>query len=814
MATVLIYATRRQRKQLTGAGSTFLAEYDDYVLADISADQMAALQAAGYEVEIQEPPRVLEVRGRSVTMLRAEERDAAQPAARAAAMAEAGGHAILQGPAPETYGPGQHYYLVQFVGPTKPEWLAEITTHGGKAQGPVPPYGYIVALDQPTYDWLTTEPAYVRWVGHYSPELRLAPELTAALAADPALSRGRIRRQDEAPDAAPPGVERVPALFTVSFFEPHDLPEALPYIRELGGTSSAFEPGAAILTVSFPPDQADLPARVERLAHLHGVKAVETFTLRQLYNNVAVRLLAAEEVITPRGLGLSGRGEIVGVADSGLDNGDPAAIHPDFAERIAAIRSWPVAADWSALVTNSGGDDGPADTRSGHGTHVAGSVCGNGSTALAAGHEAIRGLAFGAELVFQAIEQELAWTDAYRQTYYRRYRRNPPDYGLAGLPVDLQPVFQQAYDAGVRIHNNSWGGGDFGAYDDYAAAVDRFMWQHKDFLILFAAGNDGTDGDRDGDVDDGSVSPPGTAKNCLTVGAAESVRAQGGYQRAYGRLWPGSFPARPVSADMPSDHADDVAAFSSRGPTKDGRIKPDLVAPGTNILSVRSRSLGADSHGWGAYVDQLQDQYMFDGGTSMATPLVTGAAALIRQYLRRVKRRRTPSAALLKATLLHAAQYRPERHVQDGEDRLHDFAQGWGHLDLGSVLLPPAPEQVSWYDHRRGLNSGQSWRWSCQVVDPGVSLKVTLVWTDYPGNPGHQPNLVNDLDLVLTSPSGQMYYGNCAPGQIGGRPDRVNNVERIILPTPEPGRYRIRVRAVNVLYGPQDFALVYSGGMR
>ena len=813
METVLIYATRRQRKRLIGAGITFLAEYDDYVLAEISKAQIAELRGAGFEVEIQAAADVLEVRGRSVTMLPAEARDGVQATANVA-MAEERGYAVLRDSAPETYGPGHHYYLVQFVGPIKSDWLAEISAHGGRVQEPVPPCGYIVALDQAAHEWITVEPAYVRWIGHYSPALRIAPDVTAALAADPALSRGCIRSQGEATAAAPPGVERVPALFSMSFFEPHDLAEAVPHIQELGGTPSAFEPGATMVTVSFLPGQVDLPERVQRLAHLHGVKAVETFTLRQLYNNVAVRLLDAEEVLTPTGLGLSGRGELVGVADSGLDSGDPAEMHSDFAKRIVAILSWPVAADWSAVVTNSGGDDGPADSRSGHGTHVAGSVCGNGAAALAAGHEAIRGVAFRSGLVFQAIEQKLAWTDAYRQAYFHRYRRNPPEYGLAGLPADLLPVFQQAYDAGVRIHNNSWGGGAAGAYDDYAAAVDRFMWRHKDFLILFAAGNDGVDGDRDGDVDSGSVSPPGTAKNCLTVGAAESVRAQGGYQWPYGRLWPGDFPVRPVSVDMPSDHEDDIAAFSSRGPTQDGRIKPDLVAPGTNILSVRSRSLGADSHGWGAYVDPLRDQYMFDGGTSMATPLVTGAAAVIRQYLRRVKRRRAPSAALIKATLLHAAQYRPDRHGQATEARVYDLAQGWGHLALASVLLPPAPEQVSWYDHRRGLNSGQSWRWSCQVVDPGVPLKVTLVWTDYPGSPGHQPNLVNDLDLALTSPSGQVYYGNCAPGQPGGRPDRVNNVERIILSAPAPGRYRIRVRAVNVPYGPQDFALVYSGGLR
>jgi uncharacterized protein YfaP (DUF2135 family) len=95
-----------------------------------------------------------------------------------------------------------------------------------------------------------------------------------------------------------------------------------------------------------------------------------------------------------------------------------------------------------------------------------------------------------------------------------------------------------------------------------------------------------------------------------------------------------------------------------------------------------------------------------------------------------------------------------------------------------------------------------------------VPLAITLAWTDYPGNAGHYPNLVNDLDLVVTSPSGQVYYGNGQLGQAGGTPDRLNNVERVIIPQPEAGRYRIRVRAFNVPAGPQDFALVYSGGIR
>ena len=81
------------------------------------------------------------------------------------------------------------------------------------------------------------------------------------------------------------------------------------------------------------------------------------------------------------------------------------------------------------------------------------------------------------------------------------------------------------------------------------------------------------------------------------------------------------------------------------------------------------------------------------------------------------------------------------------------------------------------------------------MADTSVPVAITLIWTDYPGSAGHYPNLVNDLDLVVTAPSGTIYYGNCRAGQTGGRPDRVNNVERVIIPSPEVGRYQIRVRA-------------------
>ena len=783
--TVLIYASQRERRRLVRQGYDLLAEYEDYILVRASEEQVDELRKGGYEVEIYR----------------------AQPSAGLGLESATPQH----DPGPSTFGPGEHYYLVNFVGPIKPEWLAEIVQYGGRLQDPEPPYGYVVALDDPAYEWVT-QARYVDEVRHYGVDRRISPDIAEGLDEDPAISRGAVRAEAARDMRTPPHVERVPNIFTVRFFQPADLEQALPAIQALGGEPSTPAPGGSVITVAFDPHTQDTQALVEQIANLHGVRSIEPAVLRQLRNDIATGLMGAQEVQDPSGLGLSGRGEIVGVADSGLDTGSADTIHPDFAGRIVTLLSWPVATDWSSVVTNVGEDDGPIDARSGHGTHVAGSVLGNGAVWQTLGLQgsAVRGLAFEAALVFQAIEQRLKWTEAYRQAYYRQYHRYPPDYGLAGLPADLKLVFQQAYDAGARIHSNSWGGGAFGAYDDYAQAVDRFMWEHKDFLILIAAGNDGIDGDRNGVVDQGSVTPPGTAKNGITVGAAESVRAQGGYQRAYGSLWPDNYGIAPLKDDMPSDNADDVAAFSSRGPTRDGRVKPDLVAPGTNILSTRSSAVQSINPGWGRW--DASDRYMFNGGTSMATPLAAGAAALVRQYLRTVKRRANPSAALIKATLLHGAAYRRYRHEPVGEG-LYDWAQGWGHIDLKASLEPGGAVNERWYDQRVGLNTGQSWRWSCAVNDASVPLAFTLVWTDYPGSPSIYPNLVNDLDLVVTSPSGATFYGNSRHGAPGDAPDRINNVERLVISQPELGRYRIRVRAFNVLSGPQDFSLVYSGGL-
>ena len=312
------------------------------------------------------------------------------------------------------------------------------------------------------------------------------------------------------------------------------------------------------------------------------------------------------------GLGLTGKGEIIAVCDTGLDSGDIASIHPDFKDRVISIKSFPINSSHDPFIKNPRADDGPADVDSGHGTHVTGYVLGSGksSSGLSGIVGPIRGLAYKSKLVFQAVEQETKWKSSADLKEFGRYV-------LSGIPVDLEKLFTPAYNEGARIHSNSWGGGDPGVYDEQCRQLDKFVWNRRDFCVVVAAGNDGTDQDEDGMVDPMSVTSPGTAKNCITVGACENDRPS--FTNTYGEEWEDDYPVPPLSIDKLADNSDQMVAFSSRGPTKDGRVKPEVVAPGTFILSTRSRFIPQNHFGWGRF--QPSKMYMYECGTSMATPL-------------------------------------------------------------------------------------------------------------------------------------------------------------------------------------------------
>ena len=670
--------------------------------------------------------------------------------------------------------PGRHHYLVQFIGPIKSAWLKAVKQAGGELRAPYENFTYVVRANEKQRARIAALPS-VRWVGHLPHRARLAPGLAAPLkgTARAGLPRTRKRR----------------GVFTVEFFGPEDMRAGVAATRKLGFKVLTSDAKGRVAIVEAP---AASSRKLEQLSAVHGVRAIRERAVKRTSNDVAAGIMGTARSLATNSLGLSGRGETIAVCDTGIDSGDAASIHPDFTGRVAWIKSYPITPDFSPYIRNPGGDDGPADLDSGHGTHVAGSVLGSGvaSRGLAGTSGLIRGPAYAARLVFQAIEQELDWTNPADVQFYGRYL-------LAGIPADLAILFADAYRKGARIHSNSWGGGDPGEYDEQSAQLDRYVWSHRTFCVVVAAGNDGTDADGDGRINPMSVTSPATAKNCITVGACENRRSSFNSE-TYGKWWPQDYPVAPFRNDPMANNSDQVAAFSSRGPTRDGRTKPEVVAPGTFILSTRSTRIAANNKAWAAFPPSRL--YFHMGGTSMATPLVAGALGVIREYLRKQKRIASPSAALLKATLILGAQRLPG-YAAGGA--VLDNAQGFGRVDVDAALTPDAPSRTEFRDVKPGVRTGDLRGYTLKVKSNQVALRIVLAYSDYPG-----PALVNNLNLIVTDPNGARYVGNQAGA--GLTMDGHNNVEVVQVRRPAAGNWKIEVVGSNVPQGPQPFALVWQ----
>jgi subtilisin family serine protease len=639
------------------------------------------------------------------------------------------------------------YILMQTAAPLTAAEKAELANAGVKL------HDYVEGAYEGEYkdrdlDRLRALP-FLTWVGEPPVKVKVSPELHAATQSSNAHLLSML-----SPAGAPGGgKERVNIVLRRGV----DDAAALDRIAAVAGVDRAGL-DARNRTVRTVVD-AD---RLDAIAGIDEVHHIEKDHAKQLWNNVARGILGAEIVATQTSF--EGAGQIVAVCDTGFDNGDAADPHPAFEGRVRQLYAL--------------GRPGDASDHNGHGTHVCGSVLGNGHSQV---YGPIRGCAPAATLIVQSIESA--------------------DNTLGGLRDGVIPILQQAYDDGARVHSNSWGDTN-NHYSADARDVDDFVWHNRDVVVVIAAGNAGRDGNRDGMVDSHSVGSPGTAKNCITVGASENNRPGFAYvdgdrrYSTYGECWPRQFPVKPVSTDTMAENPDGLVAFSSRGPTADGRIKPDVVAPGTAILSTRSRSSDAGS-GWGLSDDDL---YLFEGGTSMATPLVSGCAAVVREYLQQ-NGAQTPSAALVKACIINGAEPLRGQYTPSETGVVPNHQQGYGRVNLArSVDADGGSRLLRFWDEDRTLDTGDEQTFQVTLPKAAKSLKVTLVWTDPAGE-----TLQNDLDLVVTA-GGETGYGNAAPGST--IPDRVNNVEQVTLSAVPAGAVDIRVKAYRCAIEPQRFALV------
>ena len=689
---------------------------------------------------------------------------------------------------------GFHHHLVQFIGPIKEKWLKSLKKAGAEPRLPLEAFTYVVRADDKTLGKLIVMP-FVRWVGHLSHNNRIDSSL---------ITRGG-RKADEVFSELP-RTRVLPGAYVVEFFSTKELTSSLSAIKKLGFEILNKDPKSKVLVISDPKKISGTAKRIQSLSAIHGVRFIRERIIKRTSNDVAARIMGTEK---SKGSGLSaeagsmdlsGHGEIIGICDTGIDNADPTNIHPDFLGRISGIKSFPITPDLSPYITNPKGDDGAADLDSGHGTHVAGSVLGDGSESenLPGVSSTIRGLSHKAKLYFQAVEQEMKWKNPAHLKKYGRYM-------LTGLPNDLTDLFSDAYKKKVRIHSNSWGGGEPGVYDSQSEQLDRFVWNHKDFCVLFANGNDGSDADGNGEINAMSVTSPATAKNCISVGASENERLNFN-SNTYGGWWPGDYPAAPYKKDPMANNAEHVAAFSSRGPTVDGRFKPDVVAPGTFILSTRSTMLAPNNMAWASFPPSKK--YFHMGGTSMATPLTSGAVGLVREFLRKEKEIKSPSAALLKASLIHGAvRLTATVNSSTVDSSLVDNDQGFGRVNIDSVLVSSQTKSTVFSDIKPGLRTGEIHSLELSVKTGAQPLRITMVYSDYPGS-----TLINNLNLMLTAPDGSRHVGNPTPGNLLTL-DVINNVEVININAPLPGIWLMEIVASNIPQGPQDFALVYSANM-
>ncbi|MFN5946312.1 MAG: S8 family serine peptidase [Phycisphaerae bacterium] len=349
---------------------------------------------------------------------------------------------------------------------------------------------------------------------------------------------------------------------------------------------------------------------------------------------------------------------------------------------------------------------------------------------------------------------------------------------FGGIPAFGEQFVYDALDLhrtqGAFLHNNSWGNDSTTAYDTTTRAVDRFVRDHEEHTVVFSVSNENT------------VRNPENAKNILGIAGSRNYPTQ------------------------------DASCVGGVGPTADGRRKPDLMTPGCGITSA---ALPTDGENCGVVT--------FPNGASFAAPSATGSAALVRQYftdgyfptgIATAGNGFIPSAALVRATLLNGAA--DMTAVQNWPN----MTEGWGRVLIDNALwfnTPTDTRRLVLRDIRnsdpRALENFEGLTYFVDVTDSTQPLKVTLTWTDQAAELFSSVAIVNDLDLVVTSPTGITYLGNNFTVRFsvaGGVADARNLVEQINLPTPVTGRWAVSVVASNVPMGPQGFALVTTGSVR
>jgi hypothetical protein len=627
-------------------------------------------------------------------------------------------------------------YMVQCAGNIKETWAEDLRRIGGEIRGYLPYNTLLVGMDDKARSRLG-ELDFVAWHGFYQPYFKISPALQLRL------SQGGG------------------AVVLVQLFSPRFLEETL----EMLGTmpveviDSAADAWCALVALRMPVESI---GDVASLPYVEWMELSTAGTLPAISSGGTLEETDAG-VVLPQADG--GRGEKVALGDTGLGAGGLGGLPPSLAGNVLYLDSLR-------------GDEG-ADC-CGHGTAVAGRILGAGPAQETAG--------LSSRLSIMA--------------YATGYGLDCPP-----RPLSLYSMLDDAHARGANVFLSGSvpeGIESLGGYGIYAFQRDAFVWSNPTMMVVEAAGNEGTDSDSDGMVNPGSLLGGATAKNVLSVGGCESPGEVADSQPPlrYSELeevFSGRFPAAPLRDDSSAGSENGMAAFSSRGPTRDGRIKPDLVAPATAVPTLAS---GGATASQGIFPSAYQG-YVLAYGTSMAAALAAADLASMRRPLMTVQGME-PSAALLKAFLVNGAvDLYPGQYGEMFKEipRAPNAVEGWGRLDMDAFSRASSWMKV--VDDMEGMRLGESRTYRIEVTS-GKELRVTLAWSDYPSLPQARLHLVNDLDLRLVDAEGNVHYPNGRSSR-----DPLNNVERVVLDiSGKPGDYTIELSAWNVPVSPQPFALV------
>ncbi|EHK22032.1 uncharacterized protein TRIVIDRAFT_71006 [Trichoderma virens Gv29-8] len=543
-------------------------------------------------------------------------------------------------------------------------------------------------------------------------------------------------------------------------------------------------------------------------------KAPEVYVIRErpeygLNNNFATDvLMVAGPVLAEAGysaapLPYDGAGETISISDSGFDRGSSVAILDDLSDLHTAFTSRPDGYKFFCL--HKAHKPGPASapvTAScikdlhGHGTHVCGSALGSAQqSSLAAPGNAgyIRGSAPGSRLLFSTVFPHPP-AGKLMGRFFGGTIKDIYDRSLSHMASGLpRPIFSESwgYD-----HDNKTGPKP--GYGPTETVFDSFL-RTENTLVCFAAGNDG-----DATKYVGIVGTEGAAKNVLTVGACESPTSV--WTQAYADVTSNAA-NQPVDKAVPGDPTI-VCDFSCAG-TKEVRQKPDVVAPGKEILSAASRDCSEPTH-------PNDKMYCFMTGTSMATPLVAGCAAVLSQALRArdpAYRNAGHNGVLLKALLINGAvpmpdPADPDPQIETGKNRRGGFGRVNLLCSLSHLSDPKRPEPT-YFVGNFGLKGFEDKRFTVPkpvgtsgslIADVNLAtIKVTLVWADE-GNAKLQCLTYVSLTQEAT---GNVWFGNRrgwvqkssvdSAVKREGYADKINNVQQIYCTNVPEGDYKINV---------------------